>query len=334
MFLINDIVEEGRKIVGACSEQKFLAWCSDVVTMIANKGDFEAFKGYLDICTAGCPSCESTGTSCNRHDCGRRCVALPREVETVIGVNIDGIPSLGFGQLFNFHLNGPGDRMSCDRSWQDLGQFYSTYRDLITPSKLVAYLQTAEDNGKQFIVYGYDSAGNKLRREVSGQWLDGYAVPTIYGVALPDAEAPLIARITAVFKDESVGTFRLSTIDDSGITGVTLGIYEPDERLPQFRRIRVNRPCSWLRIAYRKSSMIFRSRWDHVPLKSRLGFLLGLQARKNYSDLDLAGAHGFEADATRLELEAQQQAEAPTLSPVQVVDRAQNLREKCDYDIV
>jgi len=80
--------------------------------------------------------------------------------------------------------------------------------------------------------------------------------------------------------------------------------------------------------------MIFRSRWDHVPLKSRLGFLLGLQARKNYSDLDLAGAHGFEADATRLELEAQQQAEAPTLSPVQVVDRAQNLREKCDYDIV
>lgn len=299
--------------------------------MTANKGDFEAFKGYLDICTAGCGSCGET-TACQHGKCGRKCVTLPREVETVLAVNINGNPALGFGQLFNFHLNGPGDnRQSCNWSWQDLGQFYSTYRDLITPAKLVAYLESAEDNGKQLIVYGYDIAGNLLRRNVGGQWLNGYQVPTIYGVAMPDAEAPIIARITGVFKDLSVGTIRLSSIDDSGTTGVTLGIYEPDEQLPQFRRIKLNRACSWVRIAYRKNTPIFRSRWDHIPLKSRVGFLLGLQARKHYSDLQIGDAHAFEADAARLEMEAQMQAEAPTLSPVQVVDRAESLRDKSDY---
>lgn len=334
MFRVDDIWDEGKKIVGVCSDDKFLKWCSDVVTMTANKGDFEAFKGYLDICTTGCGSCTETA-SCNHGGCGRKCVSLPREVETVLAVNINGNPSLGFGQLFNFHLNGPGDRwQSCNWSWQDLGQFYSTYRDLITPAKLVAHLQTPEDNGKQLIVYGYDNAGNLLRRQEGGQWANGYRVPTIYGVALPDAEAPTIARITGVFKDLTAGTIRLGTIDDSGTTGVTLGIYEPDEQLPQFRRIKLNRSCSWVRIAYRKTVPIFRSRWDHVPLKSRMGFLLGLQARKHYSDLQVGEAHAYEADAARLELEAQQQAEAPTLSPIQVVDRAQNLRDKCDYDIV
>ena len=332
MFLVNDIAEEGRGIVGACSETKFLNWCSDTVSMISAKLDCEAWRGYLDICTLGCGECGSS--SCNHGTCGRRCVALPREVETVLAVNINGNPALGLGELFNFHLNGPGDNCSsCNWEWQDLGQHHATYRDLITPAKLVAYLQTSEDNGKQLIVYGFDSDGNKLRREVSGQWLDGYQVPTIYGVALPDAEAPLIARITGVFKDESVGTIRLSTIDDSGATGVTLGIYEPDERLPQYRRIKLNRACSWVRIAYRKATPVFRSRWDHIPLKSRVGFLLGLQARKHYSNSQIGEAHAFEADAARLELEAQQQAEAPTYNPIQVVDRSQSLRDKSDLEI-
>lgn len=299
--------------------------------MISSKGDFEGWKGYLDICSAGCGTCTET-VPCNHGSCGRKCVSLPREVETVLAVNINGNPSLGYGQLFNFHLNGPGDnRQSCNWSWQDLGQWHFTMRDLITPAKLVAYLELPEDNGKQLIIYGYDTAGNLLRRNEGGQWLSGYRVPTIYGVAMPDAEAPTIARITGVFKDLSAGTIRLSTIDDSGTTGVTLGIYEPDEQLPQYRRIKLNRACSWIRIAYRKTTPIFRSRWDHIPLKSRLGFLLGLEARKQYQDRQIGEAHAYEADAARLELEAQAMAEAPTLSPIQVVDRAESLRDKNDY---
>jgi hypothetical protein len=319
MFRVDDIYDEAKKIIGVCDDALLFAWCGDVVTMIANKADFEGFKGWLDICT---------GTSCGK------CITLPREVEVVLGVNIGGRPALGFDQLFNFHLNGPGDcNTSCEWSWQDQGNWHPTYRDLVTPSKLVVYLQTAEDNGKQFIVYGYDSAGQVLRRQVNGVWLDGYQVPTIYGVAVPDSQAPTIGRITSIYKDSSAGSMRLSTIDNGGNAGTLLGVYEPDEKIPQFRRIKINRSASWVRVAYMRSSPVFSSRYNHIPLRSRVGFLLGMDARKFYKDRKIAEAHSYEADAARLELEAQAKVEPPTYAPPQVIDRATNLRDRHDYDI-
>lgn len=314
MFRVDDVYDEAKKIFGACNEVQLFRWMGDTVSLIANKADFEGFKGWIDICTAG-----------------GQCITLPREVEVVLAVNIGGRPSLGFDQLFNFHLNGPGDcNVSCDWSWQDQGSWHSTYRDLVTPSNLVVYLQTADDNGKEFIVYGYDSAGNVLRHQVAGEWRNGYPIPTVYGVAVPDSQQPLIARITGIFKAASVGSMRLSTIDNSSTTGTLLGIYEPDQTLPQFRRIKINRASPWVRVAYMKSNPTFSSRYDHIPLRSRLGFLLGMQARKRYSDTDIAEAHAFEADAARLELEAQMKVEPPTFMPIQVLDRAASLRNQCD----
>jgi hypothetical protein len=307
-------------------------WLGDSVSLIANKADFEGWKGYLDICTAGCSCIE--GQTCNNPcGCGRRCVSLPREIDTVIGVNIAGKPAIGYHQLFEFHLNGPGScKASCNYSWEDRGGFWPTIRDLVVPSKLVAHLQSAEDNGKTLIVYGYDTNGLLLRHQVGTEWRNGYLVPTIYGVALPSSDAPIVARITGVFKDRTVGSVRLGTIDDSGSTGATLGIYEPDETVPQYRRIRLNRACNWVRIAYLKTNPTFFSRYDHVPLRSRVAFLLAIQARKHYSDLQIADAHAYEADAARIELESQQKAEPPTFMPVQVVD-LNHPRDKSDYDI-
>lgn len=319
MFRVSDVADEATKIIGACSDTKLFQWLGDVVSMIANKGDFEGWKSWLDICVSSADG---------------QCVTLPREVETVLAVNIGGRPTLGYGTLFNFHLNGAGDcRCSCDWSWQDNGNWHSTYRDLITPAKLVAYLQTPDDNGKELVVFGFDKDGNVLRRLEGGVWKDGYRVPTIFGVAVPDVGAPVIGRITGVFKERTIGSVRLSTIDDSGLTGVLLGVYEPNEQLPQYRRIKLNRTCNWVRIAYRRSNPTFTSMDDHVPLKSRMGFLLGVQARKHYHDKQLAEAHAFEVDAVRLELEAQQVTEPTgTFNPIQVFDR-DSLKDKTDFCI-
>lgn len=334
MFTLQEVFKEAQDVIGKCSIELFLAWSTDVVQMISSKIDSEPFKGTLDICTRGCSNCNS-GKPCDRdRGCGKRCVTLPREVGTVLAVNIGGQPTLGFGQLFSFHLNGPGDaRHDCSWSWQDMGANFCTYRDLITPSKVVAFLQTPEDNGKKLIVYGYDSGGNVLRRTVGGVTLDGWLVPTVYGVAVPDDTAPTIARITGISKEISVGSIRLATTDSSGATGVNLTVLEPDETLPQYRRIQLNRSCDWVRIAYLKSNKKFTSLFDHVPMLSRLSFLLGMQARKNYATYQLAEAHALEADAARLELEQQMKLDAPLYFPVQVIDR-NNPRDKHDYSIV
>jgi hypothetical protein len=314
MFRVADVEDEARKIIGTCDEAKLFRWLGDTVTIIANKGDFEGFKAWLDICTSG----------------DGHCITLPREVENVLAVNVGGHPTLGYGTLFNFHLNGMGDCMQrCDWSWQDQGGWHFTYQDIAEPKKLIALLQSVEDNGKELIVYGYDSAGNKLRRQVNGVWLDGYQVPTIYGVAVPDTEAPVIARITGIFKARTAGSIKLATQDN-----VLLGVYEPDEEIPQFRRIKINRNSTWVRIAYMRKNPVFTSLYDHIPLRSRVGFLLGLQARKYYAAEKLAEAQAYEVNAVRLELEAQQKAEPnTTVSPIQVMDGASSLVDKCDYDI-
>jgi len=334
MFTLQEVFKQGQDIIGKCSVELFLQWSTDVVQMISSKIDTEPFKGTLDICTRGCSSCNS-GKPCDRGlGCGKKCVTLPREVGTVLAVNIGGQPTLGMANLFSFHLNGPGDcRQSCEWAWQDMGANFPTYRDLGIPAKVVAYLQTPEDNGKKLIIYGYDSAGNVLRRTEGGITIDGYLVPTIYGVAVPDDTAPLIARITGVSKEVSVGSIRLATINSSGATGVNLATYEPDETLPQYRRIQLNRSCNWVRVTYLKSNKKFTSMFDHVPMLSQLAFLIGMSARKNYATYQLAEAHAFEADAARLELESQMKLEAPLYFPVQIIDRS-NPRDKFDYSIV
>ena len=331
MFRVIDVYDEAKKIIGACDDVKLFRWLGDAVTLIANKGDFEGWKGWVDICAVGC-KCKDCGHSCGQA-CGRRLISLPREVEVPLAVNIGGHPALGLHQLFNFHLNGPGDcKHDCEWTWQDGGGFHATVRDIVVPSKLIAYLSTKDDNGKSLIVFGYDDAGNVLKRQEGGVWHNGYRVPTIFGTAVPDVGAPKIARITGIFKDESVGSIRLSTIDDSDTTGLTLGVYEPDETLPQYRRIILNRACNWARVAYMKTNPTFNSKFDHIPLKSRVGFLLGVTARKMYADLQWDAAHTAEADAARLEVEAQRKAEPPTYFPLQVVDM-NNPRNKGEFDI-
>lgn len=315
MFQVDDIYDEAKKIVGSCDDPLFFRWLSDAVALIANKADFEGWKGYLDICATD------------------RCVTLPREVQTVLGVTLDGNPAVGRNELFSFHLNGPGDKRSaCNWAWDDGGANHATYRDITTPSKLVAQLDTEEDNGVSVVVHGFDKNNQPLWHEVGGEQRRGYPIPTIYGYGVPDVDMPEIGRITAVIKERSKGTVRLSTIDSSGLTGTLLGVYEPDELYPQYRRIRLSRAASWVRIAYTKVNPKVDSRYDHIPLNSRLGFLLAVRAVRFYSHEDIAEAHSYEADAVRMELEAQLKLEAEILSPPQVVDWNQ-LQAKDDFDI-
>src|SRR6185295_19744217 len=146
MFTVDEIYDDARQIIGEGDQKKLFRWLSDSISMLANKADLEGWKGYLDVCSQGC-SCSDTTTCNNPAGCGRRCIALPREVDTVIGVNIGGQPVLGTHHLFEFHLNGPGScRTVCEWRWMDMETGHPTYRELVHTSKIVAHLQSAEDN--------------------------------------------------------------------------------------------------------------------------------------------------------------------------------------------
>jgi hypothetical protein len=317
MFQVSDVYDEVEDIAGFCNESRMFLWITNAISLIANKSDFDGWIQYVDLCVSG------------------QCITLPREVVQVLGINIEGTPTLGRNQLFNFHLNGPGDGSeTIQYTHQDLGT-YPVYRDIAEPVQLIAFVDKSSDAGKQLRVYGFDENGIEIRQQVGGVWQDGWLIPTVFGIAVPDVNMPLFSRITRVVKAVTDGNIRLSTIDSAGTTGVNLGVYESDETEPRYRRIKLGKTASWVRVAYRKASPKITSKSDRIPLHSSQALLFAVHALKFYREHDLATAHAYEADAVRLEKEASDVAEHPAMGPLNVVDIGNNLNEQSgdDWDI-
>lgn len=307
MFPVQDIYEDAKTIIGTCDDPTLLRRLTEAVELLANKGDFDPLIGVVDICVQD------------------QCVTLPREIETPLAVNISGFPTVGRDFLFNFHLNGPGDhcRETCDWSWQDGGES-PVYRELKVPSRLVAFVTDAEDADSELWVYGYDKNNVWIRTKEGSTWFDGYRVPTIFGVSVPDASAPEFARIVRVRKEITVAPIRLSSYDNSLTTGTLIGIYRHDETEPMFRKIKLNRGCVWARIAFRRRTFKLTSLEDLIPLHSSAAVLMMLRAVKAYGpDNDLAAGAGFEATAARWIAEEQETRQPPVVFPVQINPRNQ-----------
>jgi hypothetical protein len=317
MFLVKEIWSEAKKIFRHCDDTLLYEKIGDAVELLASKGEIDALTGYVDICVDGA-----------------QCITLPREVETILALNMDGHPTIGRNPLHTFHLNGPGDFVTVWRSWTDIGRF-PTYRDLPCPGKLVAYLDSQEDEGKELRVFGHDDQNRPLRTQVGGVWSDGYLVPTVFGFALPDANAPTVSRISAIVKANTVGDVRLSSFDNSATvnstTGTLLGIFEPNETKPMYRRIKLWRNACWVRICYRKSSYRLFSQYDRINMNSRLALVLAMRAVRFYDDTDISNATTYEAHAVRILTEKESSLEGPALTPIQVQDRNSVKNEGFDW---
>lgn len=319
MMFVSDIFNEAKKIFGHCLEPKLFEWISDGVELLANKGEIDPLVAFVDLCVHG------------------QCITTPREVETILAVNICGHPALGHDVMFSFHLNGPGDHSrGCGLDWFDVGNF-PTYRDISCPSKLIAFLDNPADAGKELRVFGFDDQNRPLRSQEGNIWRDGVLVPTIFGYALPDANAQVVSRITQIQKDRTVANIRLSSFDNSTQTGTLLGIFEPDEVTPLYRRFRISRGGSnhgcgstWVRICFRKRTARVYSLNDRIYLHSRMALILALRALKSYDDIDIPNGNMFEANAVRLLTERESVLTGVGVMPMQVLDRNQ-ISDKFDY---
>jgi len=299
-FLVQDVWDDAKKVFGSCKEPALYRRLTEAVEVLANSGDFDPTIGFLDICTSG------------------RSVTLPREVETPLAINIGGRAAIARDKMFRFHLNGMGDcNTPCGWEWDDLVTS-STFADIASPSKLVCWVDSEEDAGKSVRVYGYNESQDVIRSQEAGVWKDGYLVPTVYGYALPDSEAPTFSRIAKVVKEQTVAPVRLATFDLGSTTGIVIGIYQHDETRPEYRRIRLGRDCGWIRMMFRKRLLLLSAQEDVVPVPSRIGFLMMLRSLKAYDEGDIALGTSYEATARRYVVEAQVSHAPPGVMPVQV----------------
>lgn len=303
-FIVQDVYTRAKLILGACSQTVLFDYLTEGVEVLANTGDFDPLLGYVDLCV----------------QCGL--VTMPREVDTILSININGQPAIGRDALYRFHLNGPGDcGANCRYAWEDR-LTASTQAELTSPSKLISFVDEKEDAGKELWAYGFGDKGEWIRSKEGDVWIDGYRVPTIFGYAIPDSAASTFSRVVRVRKVETVGRLTLASFDVSSSTGTLIGLYDGDETNPEYRRIRLDGINSgWVRVAYRKRIYKIKSMFDWIPLPSATALMMILRALKYYNERDLVNAMGFESTARRLLTEAHMAHTPPVSSPLQVNDR-------------
>lgn len=300
MFTVEKVAPDVKRVLGFCDDTVALSRINSAVEILAAELDIDTTIGYVDICVDS-----------------NRCLSLPDEVEGILAVNIGGSPSQGHNAYWAFHLNGPGMdcREKCTYDWMDKLQ-YATRIDPPAGFEVVAYLDSATDNDALVRVYGYDVQNRWIVSTEDGVTVDGFLVPTVFGSAIPNPDAPELSRITRISKDETKGYIRLQTLD-----GSVLGDYRPFDTEPHYRRIQLSKKCTWARVMFKRRYLELRTMTDLVPLNSPHAVVFMVQAMDKYDKDRVEEGDKYYARAVGL-LQKKQNSITPPAGPsIQFADR-------------
>jgi hypothetical protein len=297
--IFNDL--KTSEVLGSCDDSYVFARLSDAQKLVANMGIMNPAIGEMSLCV-----CDG-------------CVTLPNDVDTVLGVNQGGFPTLIRDEWFRYHANGPGDECWQPWNYTDVRGQVCTWRDPSAPVYLIAEVESPKDSNKMLRVYGWDENGKRIyTTDSSGNLQDGFLVPTVYGFAKPNPEAPAINRIDRIHKDTTNGFIKLLAINADGSPHTQIGYYRPEETVPSYVRIRVANK-NWLKIKYKKKSFDVTSVNDWINVDNREVLVLAVKAVQNRrrNNIDLAGQ--LEAEASRILTKEVESKRPPGISPPQVV---------------
>jgi hypothetical protein len=302
-MFVSDIITDikSSEVLGSCSEDYCFARLSDATRLIANMGIMDPSIGEMSLCV-----CDG-------------CVTLPLEVETVLGVNQGGFPTLLRDQWFQYHANGPGTECWVPWNYTDVLGDVCTYKDPSEAVYLVAEVESSKDSNKSLRVFGWDENGKRIyTADAQGNLQDGFLVPTVYGFSQPNPAAPAIARIDRIHKAPTDGFIKLLAVNTDGSPHTQIGYYRPEETVPRYTRIRVS-GRNWLKIKYRKRNFEVKSGSDWVNVDNREALILAVKAVQNRrrNNLDLAAQ--LEAEASRILSKEAEAKRPPGISPPQII---------------
>jgi len=267
MFTVAEIAADAKRVLANCSNDTLFNRLTHAVEALANESDWDPLLGVVDIATSTTPATADAVT-----------VSLPREVETVLALNIGTWPAQARNRYFSFHLNGPGDETpsTSGYSWDDKGD-HPTVVDLSANSQLTALTENAADAAVEVWAYGYDADNRWIRTEVLGIMYDGAPVTTtLVPNDVPVVGAQVFSRITRIRKGESLGYIVLKGY--AATTFTLLGDYAPTETEPAYRRVKLNRNAGWVRIIFRRKVFKITALTDLIPLHSPFALLMALKA--------------------------------------------------------
>lgn len=233
-IVVGDVADEAVRVFGPIGTDNIFDRITDAIDLLVNKGPWDPLLGYADIAVA---------------DGGY--FTLPRQVETVLALNVNGRPQEFKSRWFEFHVNGPGSRQE---GWTDLlgwsgsgggthggaSPHWSDYGEVCVAFDPSPYAPLSvvpmdwRDSGASVVVYGTDAQGVDL--------MDPDGTPGFTYTASEDlstfASGPVVTRIERVEKDVTLSFLQLGTTDGINLLQV-LSTYYPDETVPVYRRIRL-----------------------------------------------------------------------------------------------
>lgn len=158
-------------------------------------------------------------------------VTLPDFLETAVGVSVDGVPSVIFGQYHNYLVTGPGSVTrvhQCNAYLRDIGEQFVTSIDHIAGQQLRFTLSDSNDIGNTIRIYGKDVNGNDIFDQdgIQGQDLELTSGTVVFPTALNE--------FNSIQKTPFLGTLTVSSW--SGSVATELQTYKPYETRPRYKR--------------------------------------------------------------------------------------------------
>lgn len=239
-------------------------------------------------------------------------ITLPREVEAVVRVDIDGQSVKAFHMAYDFIDGGPGDTQPGEgycRDLVDLGDDWPVFFDIPynTPSRLVAFSTELADEALNLTVWGRDSHNADV--EPGGsllpimRWRGGVEGSVDATNIAPKLSVASYKEITGIAKPVTKGHICLYTYDPTDHRMYFLAKYHPDEIRPQYRRYRITAPdfqegCNVLCLV--KLRYVPHIRDTETLLIQNLDALkLMVMAIRSENDRKLSEAEGYEQKAVR-----------------------------------
>lgn len=296
-IIVGDIYEDACGAFGNIGQQFIFDRITAVIETLQNMSQWDPQIGYVDLQSFGGP------------DGNQFYFTLPRYVEEVLAVNVNGHPTKFQNKWFEFHMNGlqqdnfdgkypyqsgasqPGLWSNRPRNQvEDLGEVVFAFDPLPvnTPFQVVAVARNPMDAGASFRIYGYDTDQLPI---YDSDGTEGVLVPvgTSSSIFAPNPSGSNMVRCTRVFRDSTAGFVDLWSCDGFGNLIQFLSTYWPDETEPKYRRMRLSeRPLTTFATGtpfYPVIRMRYRKRWrkitaltDPIHLRSRKAILAAMDA--------------------------------------------------------
>lgn len=167
------------------------------------------------------------------------CITLPRHIETVLSYTLDDRPGFVRNEWFEFLPGGPG-LIDPDQGWS-LNLIHTdwvvAFESIIGTDKKIEVVSDETESGTpQILLQGWDENNEWIRTLSGGSWIDGELVDITTSKVKTQNK---FTSLTGVQKPETNGTIHLYEFDTSDSSRRVIAVYEPDERNPEYRRIKI-----------------------------------------------------------------------------------------------